>query len=87
VRHGTRLEVAYFDQLRDTLDPRQSVVDAVAEGARTGRSGHQTKHVIRLPAGLPLYPRPGRAAGRALSGGERNRLLLARLFTRPSTCW
>ena len=80
---GTRLEIAYFDQLRDQLDPDKSVIDNVAGGSDKVEINGRSKHVISY-LGDFLFP-PGRCRQpvEALSGGERNRLLLAKLFTRP----
>ncbi len=82
IRLGTNLELAYFDQLREQLDPERSVFDSIADGAdfidlRGGR-----KHVLGYLQDFLFLPDRARTPVRALSGGERNRLLLARLFTR-----
>jgi len=82
IRLGTNLELAYFDQLREQLDPDRSVFDSIADGAdfvdlRGGR-----KHVHGYLEDFLFSPDRARTPVRALSGGERNRLLLARLFTR-----
>jgi ATP-binding cassette subfamily F protein uup len=82
IRHGTGLQVAYFDQLRDTLDPEQSVFDSIADGAEWVELATGRKHVHSYLQDF-LFPQDrARTPVRALSGGERNRLLLARLFTR-----
>ncbi|MEM8930149.1 MAG: ATP-binding cassette domain-containing protein, partial [Acidobacteriota bacterium] len=83
VRHGTNLEIAYFDQLRETLDPASTVADNVAEGADRVSIGGKPRHVISYLADFLFSPEQTRGPVDALSGGERNRLLLARLFTRP----
>jgi len=82
IRLGTNIELAYFDQLREQLDPDRSVVASIADGAdfidlRGGR-----KHVLGYLQDFLFSPDRARTPVRALSGGERNRLLLARLFTR-----
>ncbi len=83
IRLGTGLEVAYFDQLREQLDPEQSVYDSIADGADWVDVGGNKKHVMSYLQDF-LFPADRvRTPVRALSGGERNRLLLARLFTRP----
>ncbi len=82
VRHGTGLQVAYFDQLRDALDPERSVFDSIADGAEWVELATGRKHVHSYLQDF-LFPQDrARTPVRALSGGERNRLLLARLFTR-----
>jgi ABC transport system ATP-binding/permease protein len=82
VRQGTGLEVAYFDQLREQLDPERSVFDSVADGAEFVTVGTQRRHVHGYLQDFLFSPDRARTPVRALSGGERNRLLLARLFTR-----
>ena len=84
IRMGTGLEVAYFDQLREQLDPERSVFDSVADGSdwiEVGGGGGR-KHVLSYLQDFLFSPDRARTPVRALSGGERNRLLLARLFTR-----
>jgi ATP-binding cassette subfamily F protein uup len=83
VRLGTGLEVAYFDQLREQLDPDQSVFDTIADGAEWIRVGGAQRHVHGWLQDFLFPPERARTPVRALSGGERNRLMLARLFTRP----
>lgn len=82
VRLGTNLDVAYFDQLREQLDPDASLFDSVAGGAQTVRVGGAERHVNGYLQDFLFGPDRVRTPVRALSGGERNRLLLARLFTR-----
>ena len=82
VRLGTNIEVAYFDQLRDQLDPDRTVFDSVADGADFVSIGGVPKHVHGYLQDFLFAPDRARTPVRALSGGERNRLLLARLFTR-----
>ncbi len=82
VRLGTNLEVAYFDQLREQLDPDTTVFNAIADGAEFVTVGGQRRHVHGWMQDFLFSPDRARTPVRALSGGERNRLLLARLFTR-----
>ncbi len=84
IRHGTRLEVAYFDQLRDTLDPDKSVMNSLADGNDTVIINGEQRHVAGYLRDFLFDADKLRIPVRLLSGGERNRLLLARLFTRPS---
>ena len=82
IRLGTGLEVAYFDQLREQLDPERSVFDSVADGADFVDIRGARKHVLGYLQDFLFSADRARTPVRALSGGERNRLLLARLFTR-----
>jgi ABC transport system ATP-binding/permease protein len=82
VRLGTNLEVAYFDQLRAQLDPQATVFESIADGAEFVTVGGQRRHVHGWLQEFLFSPDRARTPVRALSGGERNRLLLARLFTR-----
>ncbi|MEP6621798.1 MAG: ATP-binding cassette domain-containing protein [bacterium] len=82
IRLGTGLEVAYFDQLREQLDPEKSVFDSVADGSDWIEIHGARKHVTGYLQDFLFPPDRARTPVRALSGGERNRLLLARLFTR-----
>lgn len=83
VRQGARLQVAYFDQQREQLDPERTVVASVADGEMVTVNG-ESRHVIGYLADF-LFPRERALSPvKALSGGERNRLLLARLFARPA---
>ena len=83
VKQGTQLQVAYFDQLRDTLDEEKSVIDNVAEGSDVINLNGQSKHVIGYLQDFLFDPGRVRQPVKSLSGGERNRLLLAKLFTKP----
>jgi ATP-binding cassette subfamily F protein uup len=83
VRHGARLEIAYFDQHREQLDPRLSVADNLANGDDHVMVGGKRRHVIGYLESFLFPPDRSRSPIDSLSGGERNRLLLARLFTRP----
>jgi ATP-binding cassette subfamily F protein uup len=82
VRLGTGIELAYFDQLREQLDPERTVFDSIADGADFVAAGGERKHVQGYLRDFLFAPDQARTPVRALSGGERNRLLLARLFTR-----
>jgi ATP-binding cassette subfamily F protein uup len=82
VRLGTGIELAYFDQMREQLDPERSVFDSIADGAEFVTIGGARKHVIGYLQDFLFPPERAQTPVAALSGGERNRLLLARLFTR-----
>jgi ATP-binding cassette subfamily F protein uup len=83
IEQGTRLEVVYFDQLRTELDKSMRVQDAVADGNATVTVDGRTRHVISYLEDFLFEPARARTPIKALSGGEKSRLLLARLFTRP----
>jgi len=83
IRIGTGLEIAYFDQMREQLDPARSVFDSIADGADFIKIAGAEKHVLGYLQDFLFPADRSRAPVAALSGGERNRLLLARLFTRP----
>jgi ABC transport system ATP-binding/permease protein len=84
VRLGTNLQIAYFDQLRQQLDDNASVQDNVADGYDTVRIGGSSRHVIGYLRDFLFSPERSRLPVKFLSGGERNRLLLAKLFTKPA---
>jgi ATP-binding cassette subfamily F protein uup len=84
VRRGANVAIAYFDQQREQLDPQRTVVDTVADGNDTVTVGGVTRHVHGYLEDFLFPPERARSPVKALSGGERNRLLLARLFTRPA---
>nr|VFK51123.1 MAG: ATP-binding cassette, subfamily F, uup [Candidatus Kentron sp. TUN]VFK55826.1 MAG: ATP-binding cassette, subfamily F, uup [Candidatus Kentron sp. TUN] len=84
IRFGTRLEVAYFDQIRAALNEEKSVQHNVADGSDTVVINGRTKHIVGYLQDFLFPPERIRQPVKALSGGERNRLLLAKLFTRPS---
>ncbi len=84
IRQGTRLEISYFDQLRATLDLEKSVMENVAEGNDTVEINGQRRHVASYLTDFLFESSRLRVPVHTLSGGERNRLLLAKLFTRPS---
>ncbi len=83
VRLGTKIEVAYFDQLRGALREDESVQDNVADGSDKVEINGTSKHVIGYLQDFLFSPERARQPVRSLSGGERNRLLLAKLFSRP----
>jgi ATP-binding cassette subfamily F protein uup len=84
IRRGSKLQVAYFDQQRESLDPDRTVADTINDGNSTVVINGQPKHVLGYLADF-LFPRErAQSPVRSLSGGERNRLLLARLFARPA---
>jgi ABC transport system ATP-binding/permease protein len=84
VRRGTNLTVAYFDQLRDQLDPEATVEDTISPGSEWIEIGESRKHIMTYLTDFLFAPERARSPVRSLSGGERNRLLLARLFARPA---
>ena len=84
VRRGTNVQVAYFDQQREQLDPERTVVETLADGNDTVEVNGQRRHVHGYLQDFLFSPERARSPVKALSGGERNRLLLARLFTRPA---
>ena len=84
IRHGTRLEVIYFDQLREQIDEDKTVVENVGEGQEILQIGDRTQHIYGYLQDFLFTPERARRAARYLSGGERNRLMLARMFKRPS---
>ncbi|MDY6992998.1 MAG: ATP-binding cassette domain-containing protein, partial [Pseudomonadota bacterium] len=84
VDHGSQLHIAYFDQLRAQLEPNATVVDTVAQGREQISINGQHKHVMAYLQDFLFAPERARSPVKALSGGERNRLLLAKLFTQPA---
>ena len=84
VRRGANVRVAYFDQQREQLDPERTVFDTVADGNETITVNGQPQHVHGYLRDFLFSPERALSPVKALSGGERNRLLLARLFTRPA---
>jgi ATP-binding cassette subfamily F protein uup len=84
VRLGTKLGVAYFDQLRAQLDDEATLADTISQGADYIEIGGVKKHVISYLGDFLFAPERARSPVKSCSGGERNRLLLARLFTRPA---
>jgi len=84
VRQGANLQVAYYDQLREQLDPERTVVDTIGDGRETVTINGREQHVHGYLRDFLFPPERAQSPVRSLSGGERNRLLLARLFTRPA---
>ncbi|WP_409307513.1 ABC transporter ATP-binding protein [Pectobacterium sp. B1J-3] len=84
VHCGTKLEVAYFDQHRAELDPERTVMDNLAEGKQEVMVNGRPRHVLGYLQDFLFHPKRAMTPVKALSGGERNRLLLARLFLKPS---
>jgi len=84
VRLGTKIQPAYFDQMREALDPEKTVAETIAPGSDWVELPQGRKHVMSYLGDFLFPPRRAQAPVRLLSGGERNRLLLARLFARPA---
>jgi ATP-binding cassette subfamily F protein uup len=84
VRRGVNLAVAYFDQLREQLDPDATVQDTINPGAEFVQIGNERRHVITYLGDFLFPPERARSPIRSLSGGEHSRLLLARLFAQPA---
>jgi len=84
IKLGTNLQVAYFDQLREQLDPEKSVAETISPGSDWIEIGSERKHVMTYLGDFLFPPQRANSPVKALSGGERNRLLLARLFARPA---
>jgi ATP-binding cassette subfamily F protein uup len=84
VRRGTHLQVAYFDQMRDQLDDDRTLADTMSPGGEWIETPSGRKHVLSYLADFLFPPQRANAPVKTLSGGERNRLLLARLFAQPA---
>lgn len=84
VARGTNINVAYFDQMREQLDEEATLADTISPGADFVEIGNERKHVISYLEDFLFPPQRSRSPVKSLSGGERNRLLLARLFARPA---
>lgn len=84
IKLGTNLQVAYFDQLRDTLDPEKTVQENVGESSDQIKIGNKTKHVLGYLQDYLFTPERARTKVKFISGGERNRALLAKLMTQPA---
>ncbi len=84
VRQGTKLSVAYFDQLRDQLDIEKSAIDNISEGRDYIDVNGRSRHIMSYLQDFLFYGERARTPIKALSGGERNRILLAKLFSQPS---
>ena len=84
IRRGTNVQIAYYDQQREQLDVERTVFDTVGDGSDTVTVNGQSRHVHGYLSDFLFSPERARSPVKSLSGGERNRLLLARLFTRPA---
>ena len=84
LRCGTKLEVAYFDQYREILDPEKTVIDNLADGKQEVMVGGRQRHALGYLQDFLFSPKRARTPVKALSGGEKNRLLLARIFLKPN---
>jgi ATP-binding cassette subfamily F protein uup len=84
IERGTKLHVAYFDQMREQLDEEATLADTISPGSDFVEIGNERKHVISYLEDFLFPPQRSRSPVKSLSGGERNRLLLARLFARPT---
>jgi ATP-binding cassette subfamily F protein uup len=84
LKHGTNLEIGYFDQLRQTLDLEKSVAYNVGEGRTYIKLNGKDRHIVGYLKGFLFSPKRSQTPVKALSGGERNRVILAKLFTRPA---
>jgi ATP-binding cassette subfamily F protein uup len=84
IKHGTNLEVGYFDQLRETLDEDKSVADNVGDGRTYIKLNGKDRHIVGYLKGFLFSPKRSMMPVKALSGGERNRVILAKLFTKAA---
>ncbi|MGV3581294.1 MAG: ATP-binding cassette domain-containing protein [Methylophilus sp.] len=84
IQRGTKINVAYFDQMREQLDEEATLADTISPGSDFVEIGTERKHVISYLEDFLFPPQRSRSPVKSLSGGERNRLLLARLFARPA---
>ncbi len=84
IRQGSKIQVAYFDQMRAQLDEEASLLDTISPGSEWVEIDNQRKHVMSYLNDFLFSPERARSPVKSLSGGERNRLLLARLFARPA---
>ena len=84
IRTGTNLQVAYFDQMREVLNPEATLADTISPGSEWIEIGNSRKHVMSYLGDFLFSPARANSPVKSLSGGERNRLLLARLFARPA---
>jgi ATP-binding cassette subfamily F protein uup len=84
LKHGTNLEIGYFDQLREALDLEKSVAYNVGEGRDYIKLNGKDRHIVGYLRGFLFSPKRAMTPVKALSGGERNRVILAKLFTRPA---
>jgi len=84
IKHGTNLEIGYFDQLRETLDEEKSVADNVGGGRTYIKLNGKDRHIVGYLKGFLFSPKRSMMPVKALSGGERNRIILAKLFTQAA---
>jgi ATP-binding cassette subfamily F protein uup len=84
IKFGTNIEIGYFDQLRESLDESKSVADNVGDGRTYIQLNGKDRHIVGYLKGFLFSPKRSQTPVRALSGGERNRVILAKLFTRPA---
>lgn len=84
IRHGSNLQVIYFDQLREQIEVDKTIVENVGEGQETIEVNGQRKHIYGYLQDFLFTPERARRPARSLSGGERNRMLLAKIFKKPS---
>jgi ATP-binding cassette subfamily F protein uup len=84
MKHGTNLQIGYFDQLRETLDEEKSVADNVGDGRTHINLNGKDRHIVGYLKGFLFSPKRAMTPVKALSGGERNRVILAKLFTQAA---
>ena len=84
IKRGTNIEIGYFDQLRETLDPEKSVAENVGDGRTYIRMNGKERHIIGYLKGFLFTPKRSMMPVKSLSGGERNRIILAKLFTKAA---
>ncbi|NND59791.1 MAG: ATP-binding cassette domain-containing protein [Gammaproteobacteria bacterium] len=84
IKHGTGLQIGYFDQMRQALDLDKTIVENIGEGREYITLNGRERHIVGYLRGFLFTPKRAMTPVRALSGGERNRVILARLFTRPT---
>ena len=84
IKLGTNIEIGYFDQLRESLDESKSVAENVGDGRTYIKLNGKDRHIVGYLKGFLFSPKRAQTPVRALSGGERNRVILAKLFTRPA---
>jgi len=84
IKHGTNLKIGYFDQMRESLDLEKSVAENVGDGRTYIRMNGKDRHVIGYLKGFLFSPKRAMTPVKSLSGGERNRIILAKLFTKPA---
>lgn len=84
IKRGTKIELAYFDQLRGSLDPEKTLIDNVTDGREFLTIGGKSRHAISYLGDFLFTPERARQPVKALSGGEQNRAILAKLFSKPA---